>query len=85
VPVCRTTNTVSIAGSSPIVASTPDLTGAVLPLRRAPSTVMRALAPEHSIRSRTDSAAKPPNTTLGGAPMRAHASIATTTSGIIGW
>ena len=36
------------------------------------------------MRSRTASAEKPPKTTLCGAPMRAHASIETTTSGIIG-
>ncbi len=36
------------------------------------------------MRSRTASAEKPPNTTLCGAPMRAQASIATSTSGIIG-
>ena len=36
------------------------------------------------MRSRTDSALKPPKTTLCGAPMRAQASIATATSGIIG-
>ena len=36
------------------------------------------------MRSLTDSALKPPKTTLCGAPMRAHASMATTTSGIIG-
>ena len=57
---------------------------AVLPLRRAPSTVISALASENSIRSRTEPAENPPNTTLCGAPIRAHASIATTTSGIIG-
>ena len=43
-----------------------------------------AFAAENSIRSRTDSAEKPPKTTLWGAPIRAQASIATTTSGIIG-
>ena len=52
--------------------------------RRAPSTVISALAWDTSIRSRTESGAKPPNTTLCGAPIRAQASIATTTSGIIG-
>jgi hypothetical protein len=57
---------------------------AVFPLRRAPSTVMSAFACDASIRSRTESGAKPPNTTLCGAPIRAQASIATTTSGIIG-
>ena len=36
------------------------------------------------MRSLTDSGENPPNTTLWGAPIRAHASIATTTSGIIG-
>ncbi len=64
--------------------STSCLIGAVLPLRRAPSTVMSALASENSMRSLTESAEKPPKTTLCGAPMRAQASIATTTSGIIG-
>ena len=64
--------------------STSDLIGAVLPLRRAPSTVTRHLAWEKSIRSATDSALKPPKTTLWTAPMRAQANIATTTSGIIG-
>ena len=67
-----------------MTASTAALTGAVLPLRRAPSTVISAFASETSIRSLTASGAKPPNTTLCGAPIRAHASIATTTSGIIG-
>src|SRR3954447_20262671 len=69
---------------SPRVSSTCCLTGAVLPLRRAPSTVTSALASETSMRSLTDSTLKPPKTTLCGAPMRVHASIATTTSGIIG-
>ena len=36
------------------------------------------------MRSFTDSGEKPPKTTLCGAPMRAQASIATTTSGTIG-
>ncbi len=64
--------------------STCCLIGAVLPLRRAPSTVISALASENSIRSLTESGEKPPKTTLCGAPIRAQASIATTTSGIIG-
>ena len=67
-----------------MTSSTACLIGAVLPLRRAPSTVTSALASENSMRSLTDSALKPPKTTLCGAPMRAQASIATTTSGIIG-
>ncbi len=75
---------VSRCARSPIRRSTSLLTGAVLPLRRAPSTVISALALENAIRSCTDSALKPPKTTLCGAPMRVQASIATTTSGIIG-
>ena len=67
-----------------MTSSTVALIGAVLPLRRAPSTVIRTFASENSMRSLTDSALKPPKTTLCGAPMRAHASIATATSGIIG-
>jgi hypothetical protein len=67
-----------------IASSTACLTGAVLPRRRAPSAVMSAVACDTSIRSRTADGAKPPNTTLCGAPIRAQASMATTTSGIIG-
>ncbi len=71
-------------GRSGITSSTAALIGAVFPLRRAPSTVIRALASENAIRSLTDSGEKPPKTTLWIAPMRAQASIATATSGIIG-
>ncbi len=83
-PVWRTTTIVFRLASASICSSTAGLIGAVLPLRRAPSTVTSAFASENSIRSRTDSAEKPPKTTLWMAPMRAQASIATTTSGIIG-
>src|SRR3954449_12095029 len=82
--VACTTKMRSSESSAPIASSTCSLIGAVLPLRRAPSTVTSALALETSMRSLTDSTLKPPKTTLCGAPMRAHASIATTTSGIIG-
>ena len=71
-------------GRSGMTSSTAALIGAVLPFRRAPSTVISAFASENSIRSRTDSGEKPPKTTLCTAPMRAQASIATATSGIIG-
>ena len=83
-PVWRTTTIFCSESSAPICSSTAGLIGAVLPLRRAPSTVTSAFASENSIRSRTDSAEKPPKTTLWTAPMRAQASIATATSGIIG-
>ena len=75
---------VSSVSRSPITSSTCCLIGAVLPLRRAPSTVISAFASENSIRSAPTPAEKPPKTTLWIAPMRAQASIATATSGIIG-
>ncbi len=80
----RTTITVSIEGTSSRKSSTADLISAVLPLRRALLVVISALASENSIRSLTESGEKPPKTRLCGAPMRAQASMATTTSGIIG-
>jgi hypothetical protein len=67
-----------------ITATTCSLTGAVLPLRRAPSGQTRTFASDTAIRSAHECALKPPKTTLWTAPMRAHASIATATSGIIG-
>ena len=51
------------------------------PRRKAPSWVITHLAFASFIRSRTASEAKPPNTTLCTAPMRAHASIAIAASG----
>ena len=80
----RTTITVSIDGTSSRNSSTAGLISAALPLRRAASAVIRALASENCIRSLTASGEKPPKTTLCGAPIRAQASIATATSGIIG-
>ena len=72
IPVWRTTTIVSSVARSPICSSTAGLIGAVLPLRRAPSTVTSAFASENSIRSRTASAEKPPKTTLcDGADARA--------------
>ena len=63
-PVERTTKIVSTEGTDSISGSTALLMGAVLPLRRAPSTVTSALASENSMRSRTASGEKPPKTTL---------------------
>jgi hypothetical protein len=45
---------------------------------------MTTVALQSLIRSRSDSGANPPKTTLCGAPMRAQASIAIGSSGIIG-
>ena len=78
------TITVRSVSRPAISSSTACLIGAVFPRRRAPSVVISALAWDVSIRSRTAEGAKPPNTTLCGAPIRAQASMATTTSGIIG-
>ena len=80
----RTTTTVSIDGHLAEELVDAGFTGAVLPLRRAPSAVISAFASENCIRSLTASGEKPPKTTLCGAPIRAQASIATATSGIIG-
>jgi len=84
VPVERTTTTVCRPVSSPMVPSTAALTPIVRPLRREPSAVISALAPDTASRSATAFGANPPNTTVCGAPIRAQASMATTTSGIIG-
>ena len=84
IPVARTTTIVFSEPTLPICSSTCSLIGAVFPFRRAPSTVTSALASANSIRSLTDSALKPPKTTLWIAPILAQASIATATSGIIG-
>ncbi len=83
-PVDRTTTTVSNAGRSPAASSIPALTPTVRPLRRAPSDVISALAADTASRSRTADGAKPPKITVCGAPIRAQASMATTTSGIMG-
>jgi hypothetical protein len=64
--------------------STLALSGTIAPRRQPPSAVMTTRALESRTRSASASAEKPPNTTVCGAPMRAHASIAITASGIIG-
>ena len=58
--------------------------GTVWPRRKPPSAVINTFAAASLMRSRSDTALKPPNTTLWTAPMRAQASIATGSSGIIG-
>ena len=83
-PVGATTTTVSQVGQIRDDLVDRLLDRDDLPLRRAPSTVISALAWDTSIRSRTEVGAKPPKTTVCGAPIRAQASMATTTSGIIG-
>ena len=65
-------------------ASTLALSAMRLPPRRPSSAVMISLLAQSAMRSAIDCGAKPPNTTMWIAPMRAQASIATTASGIIG-
>ena len=55
-----------------------------MPPRQPPSAVMTTRAPASSMRSRSDIAEKPPNTTEWIAPMRAQACMAITASGTIG-
>ncbi len=76
-----TFSTVVISGSA---WSTLAFSGTAAPLRQPPSQVMTTFAPASFIRSRSASAEKPPNTTECTAPIRAQASMAIATSGIIG-
>ena len=60
------------------------LSSTTLPPRQPPSAVITKRAPASSMRSRSDSAEKPPNTTEWMAPMRAQACMATMASGTSG-
>ena len=77
----RSTTMLSIDGASLAASSAVVFERDAGPLRHASSWVMSALAPVDSSRSPSDSAEKPPKTTTWGAPIRAHASIATGSSG----
>lgn len=79
-PVRRTTSTCSRCGTSAAALSAADLTSTALPRRHCPSLVTSSFAPVSSIRNRTASAEKPPNTRECTAPIRAHASAVTTVS-----
>ena len=65
-------------------SSTIAFSGSALPPRICSSAVITITAPVSAMRSRRLCAEKPPNTTEWVAPMRAHASIATTPSIDIG-
>ena len=80
-PVRRSTSTRSIEGQSATAASAVSLRGTTLPRRHAPSAVMRTFASASLMRSRSESAEKPPKTTECGAPMRAQASSEIGSSG----
>jgi hypothetical protein len=81
-PLRLTTSTLLIESQPPSASasSTMDFSGSCLPPRTWWSAVMMALAPVSSMRSRSDWAEKPPNTTECVAPMRAQACMAATPS-----
>ncbi len=83
-PVRLTTSTFCTEGDAATASSTAGLSAMGLPRRWPPSQVMTSTASASSMRLRSASAEKPPNTTECTAPMRAHASMATAASGIIG-
>ena len=65
-------------------SSTTGFNAKAAPLRKPPSAVITKVASASKILARSESAEKPPKTTECAAPTRAHASIATAASGIIG-
>ena len=73
-----------MVGVSASASSAWCLRSTALPRRQPPSAVMRSLAPQSLMRPASASAQKPPKTTVCGAPIRAQASIAIGSSGIIG-
>ena len=84
VSVRLTTSTCSMLGVFATASSTAAFSGAGLPRRYWPSAVITSLACASSMRERSASAEKPPNTTLCVRPSRAHASIEKIASGSIG-
>ena len=83
-PVRRTTTTLPIDGHCCSASSLLRFSGTLPPRRQPSSAVISTVASASFMRSRTASALNPPNTTECGAPMRAQASIATGSSGIMG-
>ncbi len=71
-------------GVSASATSALALSGTAAPRRQPPSAVISTLASASLMRSARESEEKPPNTTEWAAPMRAQASMATGSSGIIG-
>ena len=71
-------------GVAAMAVSAAGLSGTTAPRRFPPSAVTRTFASASRMRSWRASDEKPPNTTECGAPIRAQASIATGSSGIIG-
>ena len=73
----------STVGASLTASSAIAFSGIAVPFRQASSWVISSFAPVLSSRSPSEDAEKPPKTTTCGAPIRAHASIATASSGTI--
>ena len=70
-----------MVGQSATAVSAVSLSGTTWPRRHAPSPVMSTLASASLMRSRSESAENPPNTTECTAPIRAQASSAIGSSG----
>ena len=83
-PNRSTTMRCSIVGADATASSAWCLSPTFLPRRQPPSAVIRTFAPQSLMRPLSASAENPPNTTVCGAPIRAQASIAIGSSGIIG-
>jgi hypothetical protein len=81
--VRRCTTTCSIEGAWAAAWSAFSFSGTLVPFRQPSSWVIRIFAPESRSRSARDSDENPPNTTMWGAPIRAHASMAIGSSGIM--
>ncbi len=82
--VRRATSTVWTSESPSIARSVIALSGILRPPRSPSFAVITTLHWASRMRSRSESALNPPNTTECTAPMRAHASMANAVSGIIG-
>ena len=82
-PVRRTTRLRRTRGASAIASSAICFSGTVVPRRHASSCVISTSQPMSFIRAESESAEKPPKTTVCGAPSRVQASIATASSGTI--
>ena len=79
-----TTTTCSMVGVPSRATSALAFSGTAFPRRHPPSAVTSTLASASLILSRRASDENPPKTTEWAAPIRAQASIATGSSGIIG-
>ena len=80
-PVRRTTSEARTPGLSAMASSATRFRGTVPPRRHASSCVTSTSQPMSFMRSESESAEKPPNTTVCGAPRRVQASIVTASSG----